>query len=74
LPWETSRADTSLWAKAGVIFQFWQANSHLGHIAIGKYFGYEKPYALQAMYRKFKQSWNPLEDPKWLGWIQTQTI
>lgn len=71
LPWEASRADKSLWSRAGEIFQFWQAHNHLGFIAIGKHFGYKKPYAIQAMYRKFKQGWNPLQDPQWLGWIQT---
>lgn len=74
LPWDTSRADKSLWARAGEIYQFWQANSHLGYVKLGQHFGYPKEYALKNMYLKFKQSWNPLEDPEWLGWIQTQTI
>lgn len=68
---ETSRADKSAWIKAGEIFQFWLSNQHLGYIAIERHFGFEKPYALRAMYAKFKKhSWNPLEDLRWLDWVQ----
>jgi len=74
LPWEVSKADKSLWARAAEIFQFWQANSHLGYTSLGKHFGLPNKYALQGMYRKFKQNWNPLIDHEWLGWIQTLTV
>ena len=75
LPWSTSKADKSLWRKAGEIFEFWQANTHLGYIKLGQHFGFESKYAVKSMYLKLtKQSWNPFEDPKWLAWIQTQSI
>ena len=73
-PWESSaKTNNSLeiWKRANECYNWWIKNKKPGYKKLRSNFKFESIMSCRTLIAKFKEGWNPVEDPKWLEWRES---
>ena len=66
-PWHRGMTNKEIWSIADELFLKHQEHPEMGSINLGKFFNLTGKQ-LDAIFRHFKNKWNPLQDLEWQTW------